>query len=118
MTFIIVTVKLAALLWTIAVSLAEAMFWAVHLLIGGVRIGVDAVLIRRRASGGVLTCPRGHHFSVSDDDNIEIECSCGWRSKGNALKCANPECTERSAPFVSCWCGLSVRNPYRLGRPR
>ncbi len=117
MTLIIFTLKLAALSWTVAVSLAEAMFWVVHLLIGGARIGVDAVLARRRTRGGMLTCPRGHQFPITAD-GIEIECACGWRSKGNVLKCANPECTEPNAPFVSCWCGLSVRNPYRLGRPR
>ena len=72
---------------------------------------------RRRLSGGTLTCPRGHAI-VTEGADVAFCCTkCGFvYAGGSAWICGNPEC-QAITPYINCECGLSVRNPYRWGRP-
>ncbi len=72
---------------------------------------------RRTRADGHLRCLAGHIIEPSG----VFECSgCGWvfRSDNYGLNCPNPECPKPQSNIVNCTtCGLSVRNPGRIGRP-
>lgn len=81
-----------------------------------VSIKVDDYLKARQLLGpGGIVCPNGHCFPVEGE---VYEClACGWVYTGSIFNCTNPECGA-TTQYVNCpECGLSVRNPYRLGRP-
>jgi hypothetical protein len=74
---------------------------------------IDFLSARYRMRGGALHCPDGHVIPLEG----VFECSsCGFRYRGSGLVCGNVECRAHT-PYVNCSCGLSVRNPYRWGRP-
>lgn len=77
----------------------------------------DIVLSRRTVEGGLLVCPRGHGFE-SEAEGLVFECgACKFVYEGSMFRCPNPECGA-TTPYVNCpTCGLSVRSPYRWGRP-
>lgn len=63
----------------------------------------------------MLSCPLGHMVPLSGGI---YECqACGFVYQGSILQCENPEC-QAITPYINCpECHLSVRNPYRWGRP-
>jgi len=90
-----VTLRLPGLLWRLAVG------------------AYDFLGARWALRGGALHCPDGHELPLEG----EFECAaCGYRYRGSALLCGNVEC-RAITPYLNCACGLSVRNPYRWGRP-
>lgn len=72
----------------------------------------------RTLEDGHLRCPRGHFIATSGDGEVYACEACGWTyENGSIFRCSNPECGATTS-YVSCpTCGLSVRNPYRWGRP-
>jgi|GEM_PF-3242817 len=96
------------------VGLARTVVGLGRFLRSGFFVTTDVARARRSLEHGYLICPRGHRFPVSGE---VYQCErCGFVYEGSALRCANPECGA-TTPFVNCHCGLSVRNPYRWGRP-
>ncbi len=110
--------------WTLARFLFRAVEVAWHVvfeLLGfTTRSGLvlyAAARARRIFPGGMLTCPRGHAV-VTDGADVVFSCSqCGFVYEGgSAWICSNPEC-QAVTPYINCACGLSIRNPFRWGRP-
>lgn len=71
---------------------------------------------RKRLRGGVLRCPVGHEVET---EGQTYRCdACGFVYGGGDASiwlCGNPACGAVT-PWVDCpTCGLSCRNPYRLG---
>lgn len=93
----------------------EAVFWIMSLTWGLFVKVADATGAAAAVKDGVLRCPRGHAIPLSAGT---YECAaCKFTYEGSILKCGNPECGA-STPYINCpECGLSVRNPYRWGRP-
>jgi hypothetical protein len=77
----------------------------------------DVARARHSLPGGKLTCPRGHAV-VTEGADVVFSCNqCGFVYEGgSAWICSNPEC-QAVTPYLNCACGLSIRNPYRYGRP-
>ena len=111
---------LARLLVAILLVAAEGVFWLRHGL-REVRLFIrDALAGRRALADGTLRCPRGHTVFPVEDEMYECA-SCGFRyevGEGRSIwECPNVECGA-TTPFVHCpTCWLSVRNPWRWGRP-
>lgn len=108
-------------------SLAKAAFavlvaaWSVTIrtlraLSGGSLLALDFVRSRRSLAGGMLRCPRGHEIET---EGGVYQCTrCSFTYRGSMLLCCNPECPSPVTAYLDCPdCGLSVRNPYRWGRP-
>ena len=111
-----VIVTIGKLFVEVALVLAEAGFWCVRGVIHLVQVMVDFVAARLASRGGTLHCPNGHDVPL---DGEVYECqACRFCYRGSSiLRCGNPECAAVT-PYVNCpTCGLSVRNPYRWGRP-
>ena len=107
--------ELAQFGFKLLVAVAESVFWIIR---GGstfFHFAADTLHARASLTDGELRCPREHVIAM---DSEMCECaSCGFTYEGSIWVCANPEC-GLIAPYVDCpTCGLSVRNPYRLGRP-
>ena len=108
----------AMLAVALVLILIEAVFW----VLAGIRLlftVISGLWHARRALGrGEAVCPRGHVFLLAGQ---VYECSaCGYtyEATGSLLLCPNPECNAPVASFVNCpTCGLSVRNPFRWGKP-
>ena len=100
--------SLLTVAWRVVFGTARA------LRAGGI-LAYDVAKSRRAMRGGYLHCPRGH---VVELEGGVYECSrCGFRYSGSVLLCGNPECGATTS-YVDCPdCHLSVRNPYRVGRP-
>lgn len=115
--------KGARFTFEVLVTAVEGVLWIGHGLRQLVLIGWDATRGLWGFRGSMLRCPDGHAFPISGHDlAYDFECSaCGWRWSakfGTELRCTNVECAAPNAPFVACpTCGLSVRNPFRWGRP-
>jgi len=92
----------------------EAVFWIFYFLRQLFFKGYDATKAARSVQGGSLRCPRGHEVPTEG----VAECTeCGYTWEGSLWRCPNPECGAVT-PFLDCpSCGLSVRSPYRIGRP-
>ena len=91
----------------------ELLMWVVYYLRHAVLKGKDVVVGIRSIRSGQLRCPKGHVVPITG----VWECSaCSFTWEGSGLRCPNPECGALT-PFLSCPCGLSIRNPYRWGRP-
>lgn len=97
------------------VLVLEAGFWIVSIAWSVFVKTADAAGAAGSVKAGVLRCPRGHAIPLSDGT---YECSaCKFVYEGSILKCGNPECGATTT-YINCpECGLSVRNPYRWGRP-
>ncbi|MFA5127820.1 MAG: hypothetical protein WC457_02320 [Patescibacteria group bacterium] len=105
---------LVTLAANVVVTMTEIAFW----LLSGLRFVFKLIVglwgARSAIRGGVVTCPRGHVFSLVGQ---VYECtSCGYTYENSSiLKCENPECRAPIAPYVNCpVCGLSVLNPFRI----
>lgn len=109
-------VKMLRLMFSVVLVSIEGVFWIIHGLGWAIGIGKDVVKSRRSMEDGVLRCPRGHEIPL---DNLICECTnCGYVYEGSLLQCPNPECQAQITSYVNCpTCGLSVRNPYRFGKP-
>ena len=107
--------RLISLAWGILVFFIEVILWTLSLLRAFVFKLFDYSKARRSFSKGELTCPQGH--TIPTEDEI-YECTeCGFTYTGSIWFCPNPEC-QATTPYVNCpECRLSVRNPYRWGRP-
>ncbi len=85
-----------------------------------VLVTFDFVKARRSLPAGTLVCPNGH--SIPTEGGTYSCTKCGFVYGGSSASiwiCGNPEC-HAVTPYVNCIeidCGLSVRNPYRWGRP-
>lgn len=80
----------------------------------GCFVAADAAHSRHLVRGQLLRCPRGHLTPLHG----VFECTkCGYVYDGTVLKCANPECHATTAHVACSVCGLSIRSPYRWGRP-
>ena len=93
----------------------EGCFWLMHFAyVVSVKI-FDANRALQTVQGGALHCPEGHLIETEDE---AYECTvCNYTYIGSIWICANPEC-RAVTPYVNCpICGISVRNPYRWGRP-
>ena len=109
--------NLAKLMFAGASWFATGLFWLFH----GAKVAShtlhDVQAARHSLRGGVLRCPDGHEILAAG----VFECgACGWRWRDNAwgLVCPNHECPRPLTSYVQCTtCGLSVRNPWRWGRP-
>lgn len=76
---------------------------------------IDLVRARRSLRGGTLHCPRGH--AIETEGGVYRCARCNFCYRGSIWVCGSVECGA-TTPYVDCPdCGLSVRNPYRLGRP-
>lgn len=115
--------QLAGAVWSLAkgafaVAVAgwRFVFGALGFLHGGSLLAFDFAKSRRSLKAGVLHCPRGH--AIETEGGV-YQCSrCSFTYSGSLLLCRNPECTAPVTPYVDCPdCGISVRNPYRWGRP-
>ena len=103
------------LIVTVVLLALEGIFW---LVVTAASIAVkagDAIGAAASVKEGTLCCPRGHAIPLC---NGTYECAaCKFTYEGSILKCGNPECGA-TTPYINCpECGLSVRNPYRWGRP-
>jgi len=99
----------------IILFLMETLIWVFYILFQAILKGSDAFKGMKSYKQGKLICPQGHEVLLSGGI---YECgSCGFIYQGSILQCANPEC-RATTPYINCpECGLSVRNPYRWGRP-
>lgn len=97
------------------VLVVEGLFWLMHGVVVGVRFAMDFGTARASVKGGTLVCPSGHAIPTEGET---YECmACKFTYEGSIFICGNPEC-QAVTPYVNCpTCGLSVRSPYRLGRP-
>jgi len=113
-----ILVSIFSLVISLVVGVFEGVFWVFHALGQGLIISHDAIKARSTLHQGVLHCPRGHPIPTEGEDQV-FECqSCGYTYSGSVWQCQNPECGASITPYTDCpTCGLSVRNPYRLGRP-
>lgn len=93
----------------------EAGLWAGHLTAGAVAVGSDAFRAYRRRQGAIVRCPRGHETNTEGT----FECAaCAFVYEGSAWFCENIECPAPITVHLPCTtCGLSIRNPWRLGHP-
>lgn len=109
-------IKFLRLLFSVVLVVIEGGFWIIHGLLWAIGIGKDVVKSRRSMDDGVLHCPRGHEVPL---EGQVYECSaCGYVYEGSFLRCPNPECQAQITSYINCpTCGLSVRNPYRFGKP-
>lgn len=99
----------------LVLGFARSLVALAHLLRNTFLVTTDIRRGRQSLEQGELVCPRGHRFPVAGG---VYHCEgCGFVYEGSALRCANPECGA-TTPYINCHCGLSVRNPYRWGRPR
>ena len=110
--------RLAVLLARVALLCAESVYWIGSFFVGGGQRFVDLVAARKRLSDGQLHCPAGH---VVPTEHLLLQCEqCSFTystDHGHSIwYCPNREC-QAATPFVSCHCGLSIRNPYRYGKP-
>ncbi len=111
--------KLVFLLFKLSFKLAlfllEVVFWCLFLLKQLFLKLFDLGKAARSVKDGILRCPRGHEIPTFGG---KYECSeCGWVSDSPIYECRNPEC-RAITPYINCpTCGLSVRNPFRVGRP-
>lgn len=114
-----VTWRLVRFMIGVVLVALEAVFWIVAVAFGAGLTAKDlgkAILSWR---GGILHCPRGHEIPTCGQTYECTACGFVWES-GSILKCPNPECPSPVTPYVNCpegGCGLSVRNPWRWGRP-
>lgn len=108
-------IRVAGIAVGLLVALVEVGFWVLGITKGILIRLFDFAIARRSMRGGKLHCPKGHEVPM---EGQTWECdACGWTWEGEGWRCRNPECTAPVAPFTNCWCGLSVRSPYRWGRP-
>jgi len=101
-----------------AIAMAwHVVFGALSLTRRGGLVLYDASKARHSLREGALTCPRGHSL-VTEGADVVFSCAkCGFvYEDGSAWICSNPEC-QAVTPYINCACGLSVRNPFRWGRP-
>lgn len=106
-------VELLAFLLHLAVALVECLFWLLYLLRELRNHGADALRVWRRSRGGGYLCDCGAEVPT---EGI-FECGgCGFVYEGSVWQCENPECLATTV-HAPCSCGLSVRSPYRWGRP-
>jgi hypothetical protein len=99
----------------IVLAMIELGFWALHVLGRFVIASLDAARNRHVLVTGRVFCPRGHE--IPTDGGVYRCTACDFTYEGSIWQCANPEC-RASTPYVDCpTCGLSVRSPYRWGRP-
>lgn len=105
-------------LFNLLVALFEGVLWIGFFLCQLLVKTSDLVRGLRSFKDGVLICPRGHE--VPTEGGTYACQSCGYAYGGDGIsiwQCPNPEC-RAVTPYVYCpTCGLSVRNPYRWGRP-
>lgn len=96
------------------VAFLEGFIWLGHGLKQFILIGGDAWRARPTLLSGTYRCPAGH---LIDTDTVSECQACGFRYQGSLWRCANPEC-QAITPFTNCpTCALSLRNPWRWGRP-
>ena len=115
--------QLLRLAWSLAravfatlVAAWSLLFGALRALRGGSLTAFDFVKARRSLRGGVLHCERGH--AIETEGGVYQCGRCSFTYRGSLLVCGNPECPSPVTQYVDCPdCGLSVRNPYRWGRP-
>lgn len=107
--------RIASLLVRIAIYIIEGIIWLLYLGWSCIVKTSDAGKAAGSVYDGQLRCPRGHPVPLSGG---MYECAeCGFVYEGSILQCGNPECSAGTS-YVNCpECGLSVRNPYRWGRP-
>lgn len=79
------------------------------------RIVVHMLGAMRSLQGGGVRCPRGHVVPLAGERYTCTRCS--YTYEGSALQCPNPECRAVTVHLDCPTCGLSIRNPYRWGRP-
>ena len=107
--------KLMKFAFTLASWACTALFWFAFAFWEVVTLGRDWHAARRSAPDGKLVCPAGH---IIESTGV-FQCSCGWvfRDDNYGLNCPNFECEKPRSNIVTCTtCGLSVRNPGRIGR--
>lgn len=104
---------LLAFMLRLIVAAIELLWWLVYLLRQARDHIIDALRAWRRTRGGELRCDCG---SVVETEGV-FECgACGYTYEGTVWQCGNPECGATTS-YTECRCGLSVRSPYRWGRP-
>lgn len=113
MKLVALSMKLA---WATLVLAVELLFWMLAASRELALHGLDARTSLRRLSGRAVRCPKGHLTPTEGD--IYRCAGCGFVYEGGSIwQCMNPECGART-PYITCTtCGLSIRSPYRLGRP-
>lgn len=103
-------------IFTVLVAALRLAFGTLRILRGGSLLAFDFARSRRSLKSGVLHCPRGH--AIETEGGVYQCAKCGFTYRGSILLCANPECMSPVTQYVDCPdCGISVRNPYRWGRP-
>lgn len=115
--------RLPRIVWSLAdhsfsmlVAIWRLLFGALGVLREAERVAVDFVRSRRSLRHGTLHCPRGH--AIETEGGVYQCGRCSFTYRGSILLCANPECPSPVTQFLDCPdCGLSVRTPYRWGRP-
>jgi hypothetical protein len=107
---------LVKLLWAAAVGLATLCWWVWALARNAFHQTVDIAAASRARRGTSLVCPRAHEFPTEGQGLIQCK-ACGFTYEGSLLICGNPECRAPSQHVACPTCGLSVRNPWRWGRP-
>jgi len=116
MRLLIATFELTAYL---LLAICESVFWLFTTVIGGAVMVSDFVKSRRAIVNGALKCPRGHNIDVHGEDVTYTCGACGFTfaaGQNGPWICKNVEC-RAATPYINCHCGLSVRAPYRVGRP-
>ncbi|MFA5061675.1 MAG: hypothetical protein WC526_00835 [Patescibacteria group bacterium] len=123
----VLVMPLKLLWWTIRITarlallLLESAFWLFHAVRWLVTIADDFFKAKRLMPAGELHCPRGHLVLPAREKQVAKCEACGWTFEASGfdiLVCKNPECVSPQTSYINCpTCGLSVRNPYRLGRP-
>lgn len=97
------------------ITILEGCFWLMYMFyVIFIKI-FDANQARNSIQNGILHCPEGHPIPTEGE---VYECvTCNFTYIGSIWICANPECKAVTI-YVNCpVCGISVRNPYRWGRP-
>ena len=101
--------------WPVTAGILVLVFWIYKVAVGGGEWLLDFMHGRASRVDTAVRCPRGHIIETEGD---VYQCDgCGWVYMGSILVCENVECNALTL-FLNCHeCGLSVRNPYRWGRP-
>lgn len=107
--------KFGKLFVSLLLLVCEGIIWLGYILWGLLIRIVDLIHARSSFQDGELHCPQGHLIPTFGETYECSECSAVFT--GSIWQCPNPEC-QAVTPYINCPdCGLSVRNPYRWGRP-
>lgn len=99
--------------WPFTVGVIVLVLWIVDIIANSSRLVRDVASGIKRVDGDAVRCKHGHRTQTAGG---LYQCQgCNFIYEGSAWLCGNPEC-RAVTPFVECsTCGVSVRNPYRLG---